>query len=414
MSNLTRRNFLKLSAALPLLGVMPRLAFAPQNSAPRGDVFVYIFLRGAADALNMAVPHGEDEYYRVRPTLGISRPDDLSAPADARTVDLDGFFGLHPALSPLLPIWQEKQLAIIHAAGAATDFDHSHFKAQELIERGLDTPQGPASGWLGRHLASLNTGNHSPLRGVSVSERVAPSLRGSVPVTALRSIADFHLGGNTRAIPHMQTALAALYRYGDPLDAAAREALDTMQAVGALEPERYRPAFGAEYPDDDFGRGLRQVAMLVKAEVGLEVACLDVGDWDTHIAQGGSSGWMASQMASLAGGLLAFYTDLARRRQSLTVAVMSEFGRRVKENGGAGTDHGHGGVMFLLGWHIAGGQVHGRWPGLHPELLAGPGDLAVTTDYRDVLAEIVVRRLNNPQVDAVFPGHQPAFIGVTV
>ncbi|RMF03539.1 MAG: DUF1501 domain-containing protein, partial [Chloroflexi bacterium] len=165
---------------------------------------------------------------------------------------------------------------------------------------------------------------------------------------------------------------------------------------------------------DDFGRGLRQVAMLVKAEVGLEVACLDVGDWDTHIAQGGSSGWMASQMASLAGGLLAFYTDLARRRQSLTVAVMSEFGRRVKENGGAGTDHGHGGVMFLLGWHIAGGQVHGRWPGLHPELLAGPGDLAVTTDYRDVLAEIVVRRLNNPQVDAVFPGHQPAFIGVTV
>ncbi len=411
---LTRRNFLKLSAALPMAGVMPRLAFAPKNTAPRGDVFVYIFLRGAADALNMVVPHGEDEYYRVRPTLGIPRPDDTQTAPSLRTVDLDGFFGLHPALSPLLPIWQEKELAIVHAVGATTDFEHSHFKAQALIERGLNAPQGPASGWLGRHLASLDTGNHSPLRGVSINERIAPSLRGSVPVTALRSITEYHLGGNTRAIPQMQTALSTLYRTGDPLDTIAREAMDTMRTVGALEPEKYRPAPGVEYPDDDFGRGLRQVAMLMKAEVGLEVACLDIGDWDTHIAQGGSEGWMAAQMASLAGGLAAFYADLTDHRQNLTVAVMSEFGRRVKENGGAGTDHGHGGAMFLLGGHIAGGKIHGEWRGLQREQLAGPGDLAVTTDYRDVLGEIVARRLNNPQVDAVFPGHQPAFIGVTV
>jgi len=243
---LTRRNFLKLSAALPMAGVMPRLAFAPKNTAPRGDVFVYIFLRGAADALNMVVPHGEDEYYRVRPTLGIPRPDDTQTAPSLRTVDLDGFFGLHPALSPLLPIWQEKELAIVHAVGATTDFEHSHFKAQALIERGLNAPQGPASGWLGRHLASLDTGNHSPLRGVSINERIAPSLRGSVPVTALRSITEYHLGGNTRAIPQMQTALSTLYRTGDPLDTIAREAMDTMRTVGALEPEKYRPAPGVE------------------------------------------------------------------------------------------------------------------------------------------------------------------------
>ena len=398
---ITRRNFLQLS-------------FAPKNTAPRGDVFVYVFLRGAADALNMVVPHGEDEYYRVRPTLGIPRPDDVRISSALRTVDLDGFFGLHPALSPLLPVWQEKELAIVHAVGAATDFDHSHFKAQALIERGLDSPQGPASGWLGRHLASLDTGNHSPLRGVTISERIAPSLRGSVPVTAFRSIAEYRLGGNAHAIPQMQSALSALYRTGDPLDAVAAEAMDTMHTVGALEPENYRPAHGAAYPDDEFGHGLRQVAMLMKAEVGLEVACLDVGNWDTHIAQGGSEGWMASLMASLAGGLAAFYADVTDLRQNLTVVVMSEFGRRVKENGGAGTDHGHGGAMFLLGGHIAGGKVHGEWLGLQREQLAGPGDLAVTTDYRDVLGEIVARRLNNPHPEVVFPGHQPAFIGVTL
>lgn len=401
MSTLTRRKFLQLS-------------FAPKNTAPRGDVLVYVFLRGAADALNMVVPHGEDEYYRVRPRLGIPRPDDVRVSSPLRTVDLDGFFGLHPALSPLLPIWQEKELAIVHAVGAATDFDHSHFKAQALIERGLASEHGPASGWLGRHLASLDTGNHSPLRGVTISERIAPSLRGSVPVTALRSIAEYHLGKNDRAIPQMQSALATLYRTGDPLDTIAAEAMDTMRTVGALDPNGYRPAHGAQYPDDEFGRGLRQVAMLTKAEVGLEVACLDFGNWDTHIAQGGSEGWMATQMASLAGGLAAFYADVGDLRENLTVAVMSEFGRRVKENGGAGTDHGHGGAIFLLGGHIVGGKIHGEWPGLQREQLAGPGDLAVTTDYRDVLGEIVARRLNNPRVDTVFPEHQPAFIGVTL
>src|SRR5262245_20660181 len=293
----SRRNFIKMSAALPVLAAwpqwLPRLAFAPPQTAPRGDILVCVFLRGAADALNIVVPHGDAVYYQQRPSLAIPRPDDLKAEARLRTVDLDGFFGLHPALSPLLPTWQAGHLAAVHAIGSP-DESRSHFEAMELIERGLDQKQGPPSGWLGRHLATLNTGNHSPLRGVSIGEMTVRSLRGPVPTTALRSIADFHLGGDLQALAQLQSALSSLYSFGDPLDDLALEAIDTFQAVARLDPQSYRPAFGVVYPEDEFGLGLRQVAMLIKAEVGLEVACLDVGNWDTHIAQGSSEGLMAS------------------------------------------------------------------------------------------------------------------------
>ncbi|MFM8425450.1 MAG: DUF1501 domain-containing protein, partial [Chloroflexota bacterium] len=171
---------------------MPRLSFAPKNTAPRGDTLVVVFLRGAADVLNMVVPHGEDAYYQLRPTLGIARPDDLKSKKEERTVDLDGFFGFHPNMSSLLEAWQSRQLAIIHACGAP-DESRSHFKAMELMERGVDDERGPASGWIGRHLATLNTGNSSPLRAVGMGTRPQRSLSGSVPVSALRSIADFHL-----------------------------------------------------------------------------------------------------------------------------------------------------------------------------------------------------------------------------
>jgi uncharacterized protein (DUF1501 family) len=390
---------------------MPRLAFAPAQTAPRGDILVCIFLRGAADGLNMIVPHGEKHYYQQRPTLAIPRPDDLRTEAKLRAIDLDGFFGLHPALSPLLPMWQAGDLAPIQAVGSP-DQSRSHFKAMELMERGLDQQHGPPSGWLGRHLATLDTGNHSPLRGVSIGEIVARSLRGPVPATALRSIVDFHLGGDPQAVAEMQSALATLYSLGDPLDTLAMEAMDTLQAVNALDPSSYQPANDAIYPNDEFGLGLRQVATLIKAEVGLEVACLDVGGWDTHIAQGGSEGLMANLLESLAQGLSAFYLDLSEKTDQLLVVVMSEFGRRLKENGGLGTDHGHGGVMVLIGGNIAGGKVYAQWPGLVPEQLIGPGDLAGTTDYRDILAEIITRRLNNPHLEAIFPGYIPTFRNV--
>ena len=179
---------------------MPRLAFSPQNTAPRGDTLVVIFLRGAADVLNMIVPHGEEAYYQQRPTLGIPRPDDSGKKKGQRTIDLDSFFGFHPSMHSLLDVWQSKQLAIIHACGAP-DESRSHFKAMELMERGVDDERGPASGWIGRHLATLNTANSSPLRAVGMGTRPQRSLTGTVPVSALRSIADFHLGGDPRALP---------------------------------------------------------------------------------------------------------------------------------------------------------------------------------------------------------------------
>lgn len=411
---LTRRKFLQSTALLPTAVAwpewMPRLSFAPAQTAPRGDTLVVIFLRGAADALNMVVPHGENIYYRHRPTLGIPRPDDNRAGHGQRAIDLDGFFGFHPALEPLLPAWQAGHLAPIHACGAP-DESRSHFKAMELMERGVTDARGPASGWIGRHLASLDTGNPSPLRAVGLGEQIPRSLRGSIPVSALRSIADFHLGGDLRAAAQMQAALATLYAGDDPLSAIGQETLQILRTIEKLDPQRYQPAGDAAYPDSDFGIGLRQVAMLIKAEVGLEVAALDVGGWDTHFAQGGSRGLMAGLLANLARGLAAFHADLFDHADRLTVVVMSEFGRRATENASLGTDHGHGGLMLVMGGNVAGHRVHGDWPGLAGEQLFGPGDLAVTTDYRDVLGEVCAKRLNNHALQEIFPDYEVTLRG---
>lgn len=413
-SQVNRRDFLHgaaLCCATAWPAWMPRLAFAPPRGAPRGDTLVVVFLRGAADSLNVLVPHGEAAYYQRRPTLGIPRPDDRRAAAGRRAIDLDGFFGLHPSLAPLLPVWQAGHLAPIHACGAP-DESRSHFQAMELMERGVADLRGPASGWIGRHLATLDTGNASPLRAIGLGEHTPRSLLGEVPVSALRSITEFHLGGNPRSAERMQEALASLYAGEGPLDRIGRETLEILHTLEDLDPDRYRPAQEAEYPTSDFGAGLRQVAMLIKAEVGLEVAAIDLGGWDTHFAQGGPQGLMAGLLADLGQGLAAFHADLHAHLERITVVVMSEFGRRVQENASLGTDHGHGGLMLLLGGNVAGGRVHGEWPGLEDEQLFGPGDLAVTVDYRDVLAEVCLRRLNNPALAEVFPGYEYQMRGV--
>jgi uncharacterized protein (DUF1501 family) len=389
---------------------MPRLSFAPMDEAPRGDTLVVVFLRGAADVLNMIVPHGESAYYAARPTLNVPRPDQTSAPQSARAIDLDGFFGLHPALRGLLPAWQEKHLAIIHACGAP-DESRSHFRAMELMERGVEDERGPASGWIGRHLATLNNGNRSPLRAIGLGTLTQRSLSGAVPVTALRSIADFHLGGDARAVEHMRAALSSLYAGAEPLSIVGQETLDILDTLHALDPLGYSPTSDLQYPASDFGMGLRQVAMLIKAEVGLEVAAIDLGGWDTHFAQGGSDGLMAGLLRDLADGLAAFHADLFEYANRLTIVVMSEFGRRLAENASLGTDHGHGSAMLLLGGNVLGGQVHGQWPGLAEGQLVGPGDLAVTTDYRDVLAEVCVKRLNNRAVAEIFPNYSAQIRG---
>jgi uncharacterized protein (DUF1501 family) len=379
---------------------MPRLAFTPRNSAPRGDTLVVIFLRGAADVLNLVVPHGEDAYYALRPTLGIPRPDDPKS--NLRTLDLDGFFGFHPALQNLLDAWNEKQLAIIHACGAP-DESRSHFKAMELMERGVDDAKGPATGWIGRHLATLDTGNASPLRAVGVGEMPQRSLSGTVPVSALRSIADFHLNGDERAVAQMRSALDTLYTGGDSFSALGRETLGILDILQKLDPTTNPES---RFPDSDFGLALQQVAMLIKADVGLEVAAVDLGGWDTHFAQGSTEGLMANLIRDLGDGLAAFHANLRDHMHRLTIVTMSEFGRRAAENGSLGTDHGHGSLMMLMGGNVRGGQVHGTWPGLGSAQLVGPGDLAVTSDYRDVLSEILVKRLNNPALADIFPNYQ--------
>jgi uncharacterized protein (DUF1501 family) len=380
---------------------MPRLAFAPQDAAPRGDTLVVIFLRGAADVLNMVVPHGEEAYYRLRPSLGVPRPDDVGTRKEDRALDLDGFFGFHPSLRSLLDPWSSGQLAIIHACGAP-DESRSHFKAMELMERGVEDARGPASGWIGRHLATLNTGNSSPLRAVGMGTRPQRSLSGSVPVSALRSIADFHLGGDARALQQMRAALSTVYND----DVLGQDTLSIMDTLQQLDPDKYRSS-STDYPESEFGLALKQTAMLIKAGVGLEVSAIDVGGWDTHFAQGSVTGLMPNLMKDLADGIAAFHADMQVHMKNLTVVTMSEFGRRASENGSLGTDHGHGSMMMVMGGSVNGGKIHGEWPGLEDGQLIGPGDLAVTTDYRAVLSEVLVKRLNNPATQDIFPDYQP-------
>ncbi|MBK8990100.1 MAG: DUF1501 domain-containing protein [Chloroflexi bacterium] len=413
VSHLTRRDFLAgmatgVTAVWPAW--MPRLAFAPPQTNARGDVLLVLFLRGAADALNMVAPHGEEAYYRARPTLAIARPDHSSVNSRERVIDLDGFFGLHPALRPLLNAWQTGHLAIVHACGAP-DESRSHFKAMALMERGVADERGPASGWINRHLASHNTGNNSPIRAIGLGETLPRSLYGAVPATAMHSIVAFHLSGDAQRARQMTAVLRDLYWQKDELGVMGRETLAAINTLEKLDPARYLPQGGGLYPESDFGYSLRQIAMLIKADAGLEVAAVDLGGWDTHFGQGGSNGLMAGLLADLGQGLAAFHADLLDYMGHISVVVMSEFGRRVFENASLGTDHGHGGMMMLLGGHVAGGQVLGDWPGLEGGSLFGPGDLMVTTDYRDVLAEVIQIRLGNTAVDQVFPHYQPTHHG---
>ncbi|MCC6602844.1 MAG: DUF1501 domain-containing protein [Anaerolineae bacterium] len=390
---------------------MPRISLADPHVGPAGDTLVCIFLRGGADGLNMIVPHGDEAYYQHRPLIGIARPDDNKA-VNGRTVDLDGFFGLHPALAPLHDLYAAGDLAFIHATGSP-DETRSHFEAMDLMERGA-TENGDYTGWLARHLATLDSGNSSSLRAIGVSDMLPASLTGAVSSTALQSIADYHLAGRSERVGQMTNLLQTLYSQNqDMLTAAAQQTFASIEVLGKLDTVGY-VAGGRPYPETAFGQAMRLVAQLIKAEVGVEVACVDVDGWDTHVAQGGAVGTMAANLAELADGLAAFYEDLPVQMGSVTVVVMSEFGRRVQENGGLGTDHGHGSMMMTLGGGLNGGRVYARWPGLHDEQLVGPGDLAVTTDYRDVLGEIIQKRLNNPLLPAIFPGYTVTPLGLAV
>lgn len=390
---------------------MPRISLADPHVGPAGDTLVCIFLRGGADGLNMVVPHGDDEYYAHRPLIGIPRPDDNRA-GDGRTVDLDGFFGLHPALASLHELYAAGDMAFIHATGSP-DETRSHFEAMNLMERGA-TENGDYTGWLARHLATLDSGNNSSLRAVGIGDMLPASLTGAVSSTALQSIADYHLGGRPERVGQITSLLQTLYEQNqDMLTAAAAQTFASIEVLSKIDTVSYVPN-GRPYQENEFGQAMRMVAQLIKADVGVEVACIDLGGWDTHVAQGGAVGVLANLLTELADGLAAFYEDLQAQMGSVTVVVMSEFGRRLQENGGLGTDHGHGNMMMVLGGGINGGRVFANWPGLHNEQLVGPGDLAVTTDYRDVLGELIQKRLNNPLLPQIFPDYTVNPLGLTV
>ncbi len=413
------RQALSMFGALSVVGLskalfpswMPRLAF--RRSGAPGDVLVAIFLRGGMDGLNAVVPYAEGAaYYDARPTLAIAEPsrDPLSA------IDLNGFFGLHPSLRPLKALYEAGNLAIVHACGSP-DPTRSHFDAMEFMERGTPGEKSTRNGWISRHLESAAWQNDSPFRAVGIGSLLPTSLQGSVSTLALKSIAEFHLGGRDDQLEAMRAALASLYTLEagsndgrQQLAAHAKDTFAVMDLLASLNASDYKPSHGAQYPEGEFGKGLQQIALLIKAGIGLETACIDFGGWDTHEEQGGAEGEQANLLAELAAGLAAFYADLGDYMANVSVVAMSEFGRRVAENGSKGTDHGHGNAMFVLGGGVVGG-VYADWRGLQPEALED-GDLPITTDYRDVLASVLALRVLNPALDHIFPNYAPKLLPI--
>jgi uncharacterized protein (DUF1501 family) len=412
----SRRSFLTSLGALSLPAWFPRLAFAATPERQRAgktaahDILICVFQRGGADGLNIVVPHAESAYHDARPTLGINDPGGTGG-----AIDLDGFFGLHPSLAPFKELYDDKGLAIVHAVGSP-DANHSHFSSMDVIERGTPSNQ-VTSGWIGRHLQTLVDGNTSPFRAVGFGSLLQASLRGPVSATALDSIVDFHLKGRkgmtAAQVTQFQSTLTALYNGGTFADLQGTQTFKAVAQLAQANPGQYQPDNGAQYPTSDFGKGLMQVAQIIKASLGLEVACVDIGGWDTHSGEGVTTGTLPGLLADLSTSLHAFYTDMGSRMTGITVVTMSEFGRRLLENGSGGTDHGSGSSMFVLGGAVNGGKVYADWPGLAPDQLYGPGDLAPTTDFRTVLGEVVTKRLGNSALDSVFPGFtEPAFLGV--
>ncbi|HXE31770.1 MAG TPA: DUF1501 domain-containing protein [Terriglobales bacterium] len=396
----TRRIFLKNSAmAMVGIGMLPKwLARSAYASAVGGrkKILVAIFQRGAADGLNVVVPYGEESYYKLRPSIAIPR---------AELLNLDGFFGFHPALAGLKPLWDQGHLAALHATGSP-DPTRSHFDAQDFMESGTPGLKSTDDGWLNRALSLDPNAGASPMRAVAMSAQVPMTLQGRVPAVAINNLSAFRVGGAGPQAALVGDSFEAMY--DQAADAVLRPAgRDTFEALGLLkqlDPRSYQPANGAIYPNQQLGNSLKQLAQLIKADVGVEVAFADVGGWDHHVNEGNAQGQLANSLRQFGDAINAFWTDLGERQQDVVLVTMSEFGRTVHENGNRGTDHGHANVMFVLGGEVQGGKVYGDWPGLSSQQLYQERDLAITTDFRDVLSEVVRRHLGVTQLSGVFPG----------
>jgi uncharacterized protein (DUF1501 family) len=399
----SRRIFLKSGAAAMLsLGFAPAfLARAAAATAGRRKLLVAIFQRGAMDGLNMLVPFADPEYYKLRPSIAIARPGSTGPRGDDGAVDLDGFFGFHPRLAPLKPLWDQGMLAAIHACGSP-DATRSHFDAQDYMESATPGVKATRDGWLNRYLQTTNGTN--PLQGVAVTRQTPRSMQGHAPTLAFPEVDQFAVrdaAGSGRAIQDSYT-----HTTDSLLSASAREAFEAMGVLQKATGGTYAPANGADYPRSPFGRALQEIARIAKADVGLEVAFAESTGWDTHVNQGSGDGQLAGRLDDLARGIAALTQDLGDRMADTVILTMSEFGRAAAENGNGGTDHGHGNAMMVVGGSVKGGQVYGTWPGLRPQDRWDARDLAVTTDFRDVFAEVATAHLgaSAAQVPRILPG----------
>ncbi|HET6976947.1 MAG TPA: DUF1501 domain-containing protein [Pyrinomonadaceae bacterium] len=396
MSRTNRRTFVR------------KLLLASEAAAER--TVVCVFLRGGADTLNMVIPFGDDDYYKLRPTIAIPQSAGLR---------LDNFYAFHPNLAPLLPAFKEGRLGVVQAVGTDNP-SGSHFEAQDQMEHGEGYGHIVGGGWLGRYLR-LGSGNLTPLSAVAIGSSIPESLRGAPTASAIESLEEVQIKTPGNDAAAMSAVLSTLYGAEvGTVGLAGKTTLDLLSRVETLRGATYMPENGASYLDDNFSHGLKEIARLIKARVGLEVACLDLGGWDTHFFQGSTTGLQADLIRQFAGGLAAFDQDLGTHRDRVTTLVITEFGRRTYENSSLGTDHGRGFALFALGGLVKGGKVHGRWPGLIEESSSqtdalnpvGPSGLKVLIDYRSVLAEVLKRFMGHRDASEVFPKFQPEPVGL--
>jgi len=411
MNNVNRRVFLKQGAlAFVCLGAGPfwgpgflrQTAFAAElGSSTSNKILVCIFQRGAVDGLSMVVPYGDSYYYQNRQEISVAAPSQSAGATGA--IDLDGYFGLHPALSALLPLYQQGHLAAIQACGSPNS-SRSHFESQDLMESGVDEDTSVQDGWLNRLIASCpeDSAKVTAFRAVSMTSVIPRSLQGEQDSLAIRDLDTFGLAGDV-SVPlagPSGTANGFESMYGAAVDTVlhgtAQESFDAISLLKSAKATDYQPANGASYPQAAFGRNLKQIAQLIKANVGLQIAFAEIDGWDTHANQGGAQGQLATRLKTFGDTLAAFHQDLGDRMADVVVVTMSEFGRAVHQNGNRGTDHGHGTCFFAMGGPVKGGKVYGDWPTLAPDKLFQNRDLAITTDFRDVFGEITSRHFGLP------------------
>lgn len=408
---MNRRYFIKSgSVALASFGVMTsapsflkRAVAESLDASPRRKTLIAIFQRGAVDGLNVVVPYGEHSYYDLRPSIAIPKPDGGAEAA----LNLDGYFGLHPALAPFKPLWDSKRLAIVHASGSP-DNTRSHFDAQDYMESATPGIKSTQDGWLNRYLQSKPDQHKSLFRAVSMTQNMPRAMQGKADTLAISNLADFNIraGQSSAAV---QGGFEAMYDdkfIKDALRGTGKETFEAINYLKQVNPAQYKAENGANYPRTPFGNSLLQIAQLIKAGVGLEVAFADVGGWDTHVNEGNQQGQLSNLLRQYSQAIAALYTDLGQRMDDVVILTMSEFGRTVKENGNRGTDHGHANAMFIVGNSVRGGKVYGDWPGLKNDQLYEGRDLAVTTDFRNVFGEIAQKHLGASNLKAVFPSFE--------